>query len=96
MDHNGHPPFYYLLDRCTLNLAPHLIAMFVWLCFGARLGTSDGQFWTRNSEREKREEREEREGRLLDSAAGRLVLRSTKREEVTRVISRVERSRESN
>ena len=53
---------------------------------------------TRKLEQKEREEREEREGRLLDhdSAAGRLSLRSTKREEVTGVISRVERSRESN
>ena len=60
---------------------------------GGALRTTLG---TRKLEREKREEREEREGRLLDSAAGRLSLRSTKREEVTGVISRVERSRESN
>ena len=55
-----------------------------------RMSTSGGPL------SEKRKEREKREGRLLGSAAGRLGLRSTKREEVTRVISRVERSRESN
>ena len=64
-----------------------------------RMSTSGGQLSERenwNRKKEKKERRGREDCWIAPQPAGRLSLRSTKREEVTGVISRVERSRESN